>query len=259
MKKILLYVIIFVFATVVEANYCVQVMTTNIHDRDIIVQRASQREFSSFDDVRVERRGGYFVFRIGDYSNYKDATRAARYIKDISSDAYVRKCDFVREQAIYIKNDSQDRRNQRDLRQPPRKGIYDDVYYNDGTQAKGTQSYIQEQPQETKPKQYIKKEYKQKEELSYRKVDTSDSLWRDCKKCFVPVYEEDDTKRATPPPPRHSYNQPEKQVKPVAKPKRQNDFWAEDIKDKDMVPKHETKKPREKPRNKFNIDERFLP
>lgn len=90
-----------------EANYCIQVLTANENEENFITKKASNRNYSEFNDVRVERRGHHLVFRIGDYKRYKDAKKDLLRIQKMASDAYVRKCDFVKEKAIFIANETQ--------------------------------------------------------------------------------------------------------------------------------------------------------
>ena len=225
-----------------EANYCIQVITTDTSKKNFIIQKASSEEYSSFSDVRVEKRGNYLVLRIGDYKDYKYASSVAKKVKRISSDAYVRTCDFIRSSAVYLHNDSQD-----------------SDYYRDN---QSVTNYTTSSPAYVKPKkvQKAEKEYTKKEELSYRHIERDNSLWNDCKKCFIPVYEEEDGDIKEQQQPKHKRNK-EKQVEA-----KKDTFWEEDVPDlskykqkEEQKQKTERKTKNTKPRNKFNIDERFLP
>lgn len=236
--KIIKLLAFFLFVTVsIEANYCVQVLTANSSERNSILNEAKSDKYDSFDAVRIENRGRYLVFRIGDYSRYRDASRDIAEIKKINRDAYVRKCDFVREKAIYIKDEN--------------------------TQA--SQPYYKRQVASPKrelraePKAVPKKVYKKKEELKY--TTTSDSLWGDCKKCFVPIYEEEseieyDILKKKPTPKKVKKVDEEIEVKVYKSQPTKESFWSDEIVVEESVPKIV---PKSKTRNKFNIDEQFLP
>lgn len=242
------FVVLMLIGLSLEANYCVQVLTANESERSSIVKRASSPDFAQFNDVRVESRGHYLVFRIGDYESYKDASRDISLIKEITSDAYVRKCDFVREKAVFIANESDAE-------------VQESYYQREKVQR---ESVVKSKPRVVKVKKAPKREYKQKEELTYSYSDEKNSLWGDCKKCFIPVYEEEEEeieynlespKVSTPTVKRERV----KKVKVrVNKPELQEEsFWAEDIPlVEESTPKVKSVK---KSRNKFNIDEQFLP
>ncbi len=243
-----------------QANYCIQVITTDTSMENFIIKRASSEEYSPFSDVRVERIGNYLVLRIGDYKSYRHASSVARQVQKTEPGAYVRKCNFTRANALYLHNNSQDDNN-----------YYRNNNYrnnNEQRQKYTTPSY----PSYNKPEPNIniierrntrrstrrnidtnrQNRYKKdKEELSYKHIDRDNSLWNDCKKCFIPVYEEeDDTQQKQP------KQQRRQQVKT-------DTFWEEDIPDlhEDTIQQQTTppKQKRKKPRNKFNIDEQFLP
>jgi len=100
-----LSILLFIFGLVsLEANYCIQVMSTMADGKDVIIKKASSPQYAPFNDVRVEKRGNYFVFRIGDYKGYSKAKNELQKIKNISDKAFVRKCDFLKNQTVYMKN-----------------------------------------------------------------------------------------------------------------------------------------------------------
>ena len=237
--KIIKLLTFFLFITVtLEANYCIQVFTVNSSERNTILNEAKHDKYEPFNDVRVENRGRYLVFRIGDYSRYGDASRDIKDIRKINRDAYVRKCDFVKEKAIYIKDE------ERQEATPPR--------YK-------RQSLPQKRTVKVKAKAVQKKTYKKKEELKY--TTNSDSLWGDCKKCFVPIYEEEsdieyDVLKQKPTPRKTRKTSDEIEVKVQTKKPTQESFWSDDIVVEESAPRV---RPKPKTRNKFNIDEQFLP
>jgi len=97
-------ILFFIFGFLsLEANYCIQVMSATKDGKNVIVRKAASSKYSPFDDIRVEKRGSYLVFRIGDYRNYQDAKDDLLRIHNISRDAFIRKCDFVRSSAVYIR------------------------------------------------------------------------------------------------------------------------------------------------------------
>jgi len=228
------YLLLLTILLNLEANYCIQVITTDTTKKDFIIQKASSEEYSPFSDVRVERIGNYLVLRIGDYTSYRYASSVARRVKEISDDAYVRTCNFTRSNAIYLHNNSKEDNNYYDAPQP-------------------TQNYTVPHYTKPQPKKRVQKEYKKKEELSYRHIDRDNSLWNDCKKCFIPVYEEEDEENL----------KEQKQTRPKHHVEEKRDtFWEEDIPDLSKYRQEAELKPKPRKkniRNKFNIDEQFLP
>lgn len=214
-----------------EANYCIQVLTANESERNSIIKKASSRNYAEFNDVRVESRGRYLVFRIGDYKRYKDARKDIIRIQEIASDAYVRKCDFVKEKAVFIANETQE-----------------EPFYQEPKQYRAPKNRVRK----PKVQNIQKKEYKKREELVPTYSGQENSLWGDCKKCFIPVYEEEEDM--------YGLNDIQEEPKKIQVKKtipKQESFWAEDI----PVVKTSTPTPkrRNSTKNKFNIDERFLP
>jgi len=228
-----------------EANYCIQVLTTNESEKNSVISKASSEQYNRFNAVRVESRGRYLVFRIGDYSRYKDATQDMYALKKTDKEAYIRKCDFVKEKALYVKDDLQERE------EVPR-------YYQ--TKSIPVRKVAKTQ-EHTQPQ--VKKLYKKKKELTYESVKTSDTLWGDCKKCFVPVYEEESEEDY---PELQAQERPKhiskKQVMPAVaikeKQQKKDTFWSDETRVQESAPM-KIQKPRVKPKNKFNIDEQFLP
>ena len=98
--RYLITLLIFVIA--LHANYCIQVMTTNLSDKRSILNEASRSSYRSFQDLRVESRGNYYVLRVGDYRHYNDSQQDLFDLRRIKRDAYVRTCDFNPRDAIYL-------------------------------------------------------------------------------------------------------------------------------------------------------------
>jgi len=228
-----------------EGNYCIQVLTTNKSEKNSVIRQASSEQYSKFDDVRVESRGRYLVFRIGDYARYKDARRDIYELKKLHKDAYIRKCDFIREKALYVKDNFQSKE------EVPN-------YY----QSKPNYIRTTAKREEYRAPQ-VKKDYKKRKKIRYESVEMSGTLWGECKKCFVPVYKEDSEENY---PELYSKKKSKHKVKqqktPLVeikeKPQREDTFWKNEIRVQESVPR-KIQKPRRKPKNKFNIDEKFLP
>lgn len=87
------------------AKYCIQVSTVVATQQKSLIKNAQSSLFVPFDKVRVEQRGSYYVLRIGDYSQYKQARKDLHIISQVYDDAYIRRCDFNKNQAIYVKED----------------------------------------------------------------------------------------------------------------------------------------------------------
>lgn len=226
-----LFILLLLIRISLEANYCIQVLTTNKAELNFIVNEAKNIKYSNFDAVRVERRGNYLVFRVGDYNSYRDALSDVENIRSMKKGAYIRKCDFVIEKALYIKDEEK---------------------------FKKVVSHAINQSREYVKQEIPKKRYTQKKELTYTYKNNNSSLWGDCKKCFIPVYEEEDAS---------SYKEDIKQLPVVRERKRERrvevpepvptkeSFWAKNT----HVREVNSKKTKKKSRNRFNIDEQFLP
>lgn len=236
MQIIRLFILMLFINISLEANYCIQVLTTNKSELNFVVNEAKSTKYNSFDSVRVESRGNYLVFRIGDYFRYGDARDDIADIRRIKKGAYIRKCDFSREKSLYVKNEIK------------QKEITNEIVYQEPILKK--RKVVRKIP---------KKRYAKKEELTYSYKDSSSSLWGDCKKCFIPVYEEEEENTR--------YEEDARAVKKRVEQKREirmeiedpiptkESFWA---KDTHSQVKRENRI-RNKKRNKFNIDEQFLP
>jgi len=175
-----------------EANYCIQVMTANESEKNFVIEEASSNKYSQFDTVRVEKRGRYLVFRIGDYRRYGDGVADMRAIRSIKKGSYLRKCDFDREKTLYIQQHNRRSRVQ-SYERPRVSNVQEEYYRQDATPKiyKKEPKYIKSTYTKQKPKKVYKTQYTKKKELTYTTSDQS--LWGDCKKCFIPVYEEDAT------------------------------------------------------------------
>jgi len=236
------FILLFVLISIsLEANYCIQVLTSNASEKNSVLTEVKSGNYNQFENVRVDSRGNYLVFRIGDYTQYNDAKDDIAAVKQIRKEAYVRKCDFEREQAVYILNANQAQQVSQNVQ---------------NVQITPEESYKQEVPkQKTVVKKYVKKE-----ELTYSYEKQSESLWGDCKKCFIPVYEEEGDSTV------YTQEKPQTVVKRsppikeeievrVQEPEpTKESFWAEDI----TTPK-KRKTEASHSKNKFNIDEQFLP
>ncbi|MBU0721292.1 hypothetical protein KJ877_08115 [bacterium] len=257
-KNKLLAMFLFV-AMSLEANYCIQVLSASNSDEEFILNEAKSENYNQFPNIRVENRGRYLVFRIGDYPNYNDAKEDINAIRRASKDAYIRKCDFVKEKAIYIKNETGiNHINTLSNTSNPNsftRSIHPSYQEEQRTYEKEIISHPVYSDTNTQDAKNKKIEYAKKQELSYSNSQSKQkTLWEDCKKCFIPIYEDDESPDSEPRP----KSVPEKQVvytdeiEVRVQEKRQDkkSFWADDITNAEQ--KHKSK-------NKFNIDEQFLP
>lgn len=213
-KKQFFYILFLLFSISLKADYCIQVATVNDTRKNYIINKASSKKYNQFNAVRVERRGRYLTFRIGDYSRFKDAQQDAYKLRKINKGAYIRKCNFNKKKVLYSKKKFQRR--------------------------------------EEAPSYYTNVQVQ-------KKVNNSEALWGECKKCFIPVYKnEDDSENNVPKLPlkEHSKDKIEKHdivVHIKEKAPTQDTFWHDETRKSTPV---KIQKP--KPNNKFNIDEQFL-
>ncbi len=206
----------------VLANYCIQAVTLYRFDENRISSRQSD-VLTNFNNSRVEERGSYLVLRVGDYSSYSQALEVINGVKKYYSDAYIRKCDFDTSRIIYPKYSTPIEKKlpkyeRRDI--PPKREM---GYEKNYTPIKKHKSQVVK-----------KRKYEQpKPEKAYY----TDTLWRDCQKCFAPVYleEEDDSE-----PEDDVVQKPKKPIKvkkreEISKkrykptPKADDDFWVEAV------------------------------
>ena len=103
MKTLLLFIL---FVVSIEANYCIQVESSLLSTKDLLIKKVQGKKYDSFRDVRVEEREPYAVLRVGDYKHYKEALLDIWQIRKEDTDAYIRKCDFKRDRIFFIKNDT---------------------------------------------------------------------------------------------------------------------------------------------------------
>jgi hypothetical protein len=87
-----------------EANYCVQVLSTPADTKDFIVNEAKSISYEPFSNVRVEQRGSYYVLRVGDYKRYQDGQKDAYKIRRFKRDAFLRRCTLDPEKVIYSRD-----------------------------------------------------------------------------------------------------------------------------------------------------------
>jgi len=173
--------LLFISLSSLEANYCVQVATSNKSERNYILNEANNHVYNQFNDLRVEPRGDYYVLRIGDYEQYSDAQHNFDKIKRLDRDAYIRKCDFLKEQAIFIKNESKSQK----VQEGNTRADYDDKLLEDTT--KHYRNASQDKVSSTKNNRSYKRE-----DSHYESNADANSLWNDCKKCFVPLHTDED-------------------------------------------------------------------
>lgn len=250
MKVIKLFGILLVVGVSLEANYCVQVMSADSSERNSIVDEAKSDKYSNFDNVRVESRGRYLVLRVGDYKRYKDAKSDVRDLRRINREAYLRKCDFFQDQALFLRDKPQKRQD----------------YYAEEV-APVERTYVKKTP---KKKKVLKKRYVKKEELTYSQ--SNKSLWGSCKKCFIPVYEEeggvddevaDVVQEERPVQVKSKYTQRNDEIEVRVKEKvpSEDSFWIEEktLTPKNYTKKYDSRKSYPSDNNKFDINEQFLP
>jgi len=252
LKKIQLFTIVLFASLSLEANYCIQVLSADSSERNSIVDEAKSNKYNKFDNVRVESRGRYLVLRVGDYARYKDAKSDIRALRRINREAYLRRCDFNEDKALYVKNASspKDDYYEQELIPTQRRYVEKSVPVE--------RRYIQKVE---KKKKAPKTRYVKKEELTYS--TSNKSLWGSCKKCFIPVYEdesEDDTAyvqeaQVVKVKPRYVKKHNEIEVRVQERTPEEDSFW---IQEKEIPQKSYSKK-YNRSANKFDIDEQFLP
>ncbi len=231
MKNYKLFIVFLSISVSLEANYCIQVLTTNSSEQDSVVNIAASSSYNQFSDIRVETRGRYLVFRVGEYASYNEATQDVREIKKINKDAYIRKCDFEKDKAIYIKNEKLD---------------------NSHSERVFKKELKNTKPVYTTPVKH-KRSFKEKRELNYSQV-AEQNLWKDCQKCFIPMYEEENFQEIEVTPKKVIRVKENREIEVRMKnPVKEESFWAEDITENDdaLVRKSRT--------NKYDINEQFLP
>lgn len=249
----------FTLLTPLEANYCIQVLSMDEKDKNFIVNEAKSVNYAAFPKVRVERRGHYLTFRIGDYPRYRSAQKDIVPIKRMHSGAYIRKCEIQPENIIYMQ------------REPFRDAVQsrDDIYvpnkrseYKRQKKEEPVLVIIPEPVYEEKTVEKKRHLYKKPQELHYEEpsssVSSNSSLWNECKRCFAPVYEEEpsDTQQypteAVAPKrvPTHKSEEIEVNVQ-SADDSSDDGFWSQET--------QKSKSIKHKKKSIYNIDEQYLP
>ena len=249
MQIIKILILILFINVSLEAKYCIQVFTMHKSKLKFLIRKAKSSRYSDFNSVRVETSGKYLVFRIGDYAKYRDAKGDVANIRTTTRDAYVKKCNLLRKNILFMRNENSE-------------DIFEEPTYERILPKKLKIKKIKRKVKYKRVKKVPKIKYTKKKELKYTYTNKHNSLWQDCKKCFIPVYEEEDDS---------SYQkyikpraikikqeevQPRKEIRveiPELKTIKES-FWKENKKIK------KKKRVRRRRRtNKFHIDEQFLP
>lgn len=177
MNLIKLFLFLGIGFVYLEANYCVQVLSTPADTKDFIVNEAKSISYEPFSNVRVEQRGSYYVLRVGDYKRYQDGQKDAYKIRRFKRDAFLRRCTLDPEKVIYS-------RDQRSFKENIIQDIQEDITFEEP---------MQEEPiEKSTPSKKPIVHYKKATELRYPQESKQTTVWEECKRCFAPVYEDED-------------------------------------------------------------------
>ena len=81
-------------------SYCIQLKSmVNVNTDNLSDSTKSVVE--NFDKARIEKRGKYYVFRVGEYSSSIEASKDFKNLNKTFKDAYVRRCDYDELTFIY--------------------------------------------------------------------------------------------------------------------------------------------------------------
>ncbi len=176
-----------------KAEFCIQVYSTKSTDTNSIIRQANNPKYANFEKIRVEKRGKYFVIRIGQYRSKNEANSDLLKIKKIVPDAYSRSCTFSSQKSLFVKNNGQD--------------IKKDFYIYPKSVNKSPfnfeveEQHVSEVKHQTyNPIKKVKKQsnYIESQELVYPSSSTqedeslNDDLWDQCNKCFSPIYTQEE-------------------------------------------------------------------
>jgi len=208
MKKTLLA--LFLATSPTWATYCIQVVTLDTFDSQHMSSKLSNI-FENFNDARVEERGSYLVLRIGEYNSYSQALSSIASVKSYYNDAYIRKCDIDQSRILYQNTTTA---------QKPHQAREEYILVEQKRKLVQKERYEQPKPQET----YY-----------------NNTLWKDCQKCFAPIYLEDeesepqDTATQTKKVKKSIPKEPVLQKKYKISKKTDNDFWFETVDEEKKV------------------------
>ena len=149
MKSILFF---FFLVVSVHANYCVQVKSAIFSSQKWILNEAKKKQYQSYKNLRIEKRGQYLVLRVGDFKSYKEAIPLLKDLRVIEEEAYIRKCDFESKKALYIHNATRSNNSPKTL-QTKQKYIsdkYEDIDIIEIKQAVDTSKKVQPKKLQTK-------------------------------------------------------------------------------------------------------------
>ena len=81
-------------------SYCIQLKSMVDVNKDNLSD-STKSIVKNFDKARIEKRGRYYVLRVGEYSHFKETSKDFKKLKKIFKDAYIRRCDYDESTFIY--------------------------------------------------------------------------------------------------------------------------------------------------------------
>ncbi len=100
--KIILTIFLLFGIAFADKEYCIQFLSSDLQGKDLLIKEA--QKIKNIPKVRVEQRGDFYVLRGGVFISYGNALKYLTNIKKEYKEAFVRTCEFNRDNVIYIKD-----------------------------------------------------------------------------------------------------------------------------------------------------------
>ena len=102
--------IFILFTQFLLASHCIQLLSMKSFNKNSINERIFN-VINNYKKSRVEKKGNYYLLRVGDFSSSKSAKKSYRKLKKIFKKAVIRKCDLTSENLVFVSNDLENMMN----------------------------------------------------------------------------------------------------------------------------------------------------
>ena len=81
-------------------SYCIQ-LKSMVEFSEKNLSSASKSILQNYEKARIEKRGVYYILRVGEYLHYVDASNDFKVLRKVFKGAYVRVCNYDELNVIY--------------------------------------------------------------------------------------------------------------------------------------------------------------
>ena len=100
------------FTQFLLASHCIQLLSMKSFNKNSIDEKVFN-VINNYEKSRVEKRGNFYLLRVGDFASSKDAKKSYRKLKKFFKKAVIRKCDLSSENLVFVSNDLEDMMNKK--------------------------------------------------------------------------------------------------------------------------------------------------